>query len=852
MGLNNTDDFVVNRSGANYKVSYQELKKELNIVDGTINKPSVLQPDDGAGGNTGKVYPRTDTIDAVDNGVTTELTLDSVSDLDDMSGSVFMTNGTRSSAEGPYNGPTPYTLKTTEISAITDQTGYIKWLSDGSSEGWATSTSDASVIGPTGVCEAGYLYTTIGRSTDKLVFYFNSIGVTISQDTEVQFNCGLSGGNGWTTTSTTVYTDAGNATMSGGTDDPSTQTRVDNIVTIPAGATYMALDPMTNGTASQQNFGGVIIGGITYDLWVNSASPGKVLTFSGDLTTNPDLQYFLPNDVLQNDANTYVINTGALDGSNTNTMTVSGGDWSTSNSANNSQVWTSLISGDYYTLDGTAPPRNGFDGDPNTYTLTNYVANGVATFSASGFTPGATVEVKTLEANPGGSGGGNGITTDAYITINGQNYIANNNAAGSADFIRTGTVDDQGNLTIVYTSATAGGAVGWNYVGIYSVTVDGKVLVDKIYDDKVWSDELTAGSSPQSPYPATLAFNGNVISAYNCCFPDKNSFVEVDFDGAFNNASVVTLYYVFANINGFNAYIEINGNQVSVPGTSGTSASVATFDVSGAGLQKLKWTEVDSSNYIGIFGISVDGVPVIDKGVYPDFGESEVTYPTLGGMGQVASFNVGNNTLTLTPTGTRDNRWIGDNLGGIPFYVAGPEINDDPLVIADITLVSTPFQTTPPNAGPFTNAEWTITNQETDAVQVLNAGPTTSYKPPDGTFDIDTEYVVSVIYQSASLQDSEPSADSSFTTGPATNLYSLVSSLSSRLGSIESDEISDDAVDNALITLVGSMSTQMTAWTTRIEQLEAYENQDNALLALLSGLSSQIAALSDRVDELEN
>ena len=42
-----------------------------------------------------------------------------------------------------------------------------------------------------------------------------------------------------------------------------------------------------------------------------------------------------------------------------------------------------------------------------------------------------------------------------------------------------------------------------------------------------------------------------------------------------------------------------------------------------------------------------------------------------------------------------------------------------------------------------------------------------------------------------------------------------------RIASIESDEVNDDAVDNSLITLVGSLSSQITTWQTRIETAEA-------------------------------
>ena len=57
----------------------------------------------------------------------------------------------------------------------------------------------------------------------------------------------------------------------------------------------------------------------------------------------------------------------------------------------------------------------------------------------------------------------------------------------------------------------------------------------------------------------------------------------------------------------------------------------------------------------------------------------------------------------------------------------------------------------------------------------------------------------------------------------------------SRLASIESDEVNDDAVDNSLITLVGSLSSQITTWQTRIEVAEA-----------------ALAVAVDRITTLEN
>ena len=52
------------------------------------------------------------------------------------------------------------------------------------------------------------------------------------------------------------------------------------------------------------------------------------------------------------------------------------------------------------------------------------------------------------------------------------------------------------------------------------------------------------------------------------------------------------------------------------------------------------------------------------------------------------------------------------------------------------------------------------------------------------------------------------------------NLRTMIDGALSRIASIESDEVNDDAVDNSLITLVGSLSSQINTWTQRIEQAE--------------------------------
>ena len=67
------------------------------------------------------------------------------------------------------------------------------------------------------------------------------------------------------------------------------------------------------------------------------------------------------------------------------------------------------------------------------------------------------------------------------------------------------------------------------------------------------------------------------------------------------------------------------------------------------------------------------------------------------------------------------------------------------------------------------------------------------------------------------------------------DLRTQIAGALSRIASIEADEVNDDAVDSALITLVGSLNSQVTTWSTRIATAEA-----------------AIAAAEGRIDTLES
>ena len=70
MPLQDSDNFIIGRGTDSYKITYQDLKDDLNYVPppvGTINQPTVLEPNDGAGGGDTR-YLKSDAITEIEGG----------------------------------------------------------------------------------------------------------------------------------------------------------------------------------------------------------------------------------------------------------------------------------------------------------------------------------------------------------------------------------------------------------------------------------------------------------------------------------------------------------------------------------------------------------------------------------------------------------------------------------------------------------------------------------------------------------------------------------------------------------------------------------------------------------------
>ena len=85
MPLQDSDNFIIGRGTDPYKITYQDLKDDLNYVPppvGTINQPTVLEPNEGAGGG-GARYLKSDAITEVEGGGIDTCETDLIENVDD-------------------------------------------------------------------------------------------------------------------------------------------------------------------------------------------------------------------------------------------------------------------------------------------------------------------------------------------------------------------------------------------------------------------------------------------------------------------------------------------------------------------------------------------------------------------------------------------------------------------------------------------------------------------------------------------------------------------------------------------------------------------------------------------------
>ena len=555
------------------------------------------------------------------------------------------------------------------------------------------------------------------------------------------------------------------------------------------------------------------------------------LTFPGDVSTNPDLQYFKAGDVVQN-------NIEGTDNPN----------W------NETRVWSEIIQ--IVTIASTSDIKNLFDGNLNTgIGSTNTQAGSVFQIIIPADIPGSTISAQAANS-----------VNQMNFSLDGVNYVNKGETIPLPEGERTlyikgmgsntatcGAIYIDGLILVDPTSVTSVKVISTGYPNSNTMIVDGGEWlgsdgsstdgVDLGWNqDEVWSDGASTTAMASGRDDVSNIFNGILNpSSNNAGLGPTGGDIGVVNDLSIPVGVNDKVQFAFTRTNVTNtSSLQFWVTSDTAVDTSKTSlatapiASSATFQLydmpsgfSGNSIKEIR-LQCNTGSSVVLHAIYINGQLLVDSGIAgaptPN-GDTSVTYQTNGGQGSIVSVNTDNNTILLTNTGDGDNRWIigttdsagnagnsgetGDAAGAKDFYVAGPISYDRPLLTADVELLSSNFATTPDNADSLKNIVWELNGATQDA------GLSNPYKP---TLSTDTTYTVRVKHQGNSLEDSAWSTSTTFTTGATRNLYTYykerVELLEARLAGIEADEIVDDATDVTLLT----------AFANLVERVEALEN----------------------------
>ena len=648
----------------------------------------------------------------------TKLTVDGSTDLADMTGSVLMTDGT--GAPGPYS-QTPYKLVTSDIKTVV---------------GAPPTIYEAYWVGDV----QGGEFSFDGNLIATYTFPSQDDGVcTWAPAKAINFNtltiyASLSGTGGSMSVNGTPITnelqdyDGVNAFS------------VDNAKLAELGVT----SPLTEiKIVSSPTYGntpvlcGVVINGQTLVSDPDGTDNIKLL-FSEDVSTNPDLQYFAPGDLVQG----FDISSEAFPTSPTGSSSLVKFDQVNPIDGVTGETWSPV------SVDGAGDVPEPVT-DPNAPEVWGLTESIDLSKGGHFYTKGSLFNI----------GQGGALTIWAYF-------------------------ENDGIEATIYKGNTTGGLQWGIENGSHGVLATSSTIAPG-------GDNTPIGTF--GTFPAGY----HRVSLYVEPGEGINNKVRCEIDG-------VQFGTDFAISGGIN-FDYIGGDARVVGGDSGINIFAMQVVTIQDALAPVYVVETDlTENSMVVDGgkwSGTDGSGEVD-------GDTIVEYQTKGGQGDVISVNTDDNTILLTDTGNRDNRWMGENKAATDFYVAGPSIVDAPLLTADVELKSTDFATTPENVDTLKNIVWELNNVE------QNAGVSNPYKP---TLNTNTTYIVRVKHQGNDLEDSAWSTATTFTTGATRNLYTYykerVELLESRLASIEADEVNDDATDTVLINTVANLLE-------RIEQLE--------------------------------
>ena len=303
---------------------------------------------------------------------------------------------------------------------------------------------------------------------------------------------------------------------------------------------------------------------------------------------------------------------------------------------------------------------------------------------------------------------------------------------------------------------------------------------------QVWSSICTYVNGSTSR-PLSLFFNGQLDQELYALSRKRATIT-------FPSVVPATTGEIYGKINGATDsqwILEINGVEVT-QGSDNDWTSIDTALAVEGGLKTISFGDNGSGTYPHIYGIKLDGKLLVDQGIAgaPIPGDPEVTCvsplkaPT---DWTIEGIDTDNNQLSLSHATPDDNAqvWVAnDNQSGTDFYVTGPSIVDEPLLTADVELESSNFTTTPADSDTLKNIVWELNGVEQDA------GTMNPYKP---TLNTGTTYTVRVKHQGNTLEDSPWSDQTTFTTGASRNLYEYqraqIQTLMTRIAELETDHM---------------------------------------------------------------
>jgi hypothetical protein len=795
MPLQDTDNFIVGRGTDSYKISYEDLKDDLNFVpapEGAVATPTVLEPYDGAGATR---YPKSDSITSV--------------------GTVSVNSEWIESANGLPAGQEWYDISLTAG----------RWIICGSNGNFYTSTDEGANWTKINHGKGtNFFFTKIAyngsrwvamASTDRKFYSDNGTSWSHSQggSGEVLFNVAYgngywiytrirgkihtsTNGSSWSSSFQPInsgatlykafYGDDGNWVIAGGTGttgymsvctngDPSSSGNWDYKSISPASCTDIKALKQANGVW--------IIGTDTGQIytatnptsagnWVKKVSPFTNQIREIDYSPSSDTWIAVGYDgaiaYSTDNGNTWELENTSYFGSNNifSAYDIGNGLWiagaqssklATREQGSSEAVLTLAsdtqldeFSGEVFITDGS--------GDPGPYTPTNYTLttttvqsvddtdpnNIVLTFSG---TTNSNLDLQYFQE-------GDVIQASTAPTT----YTAFKLLRGTADFDAANPVFDINNCD-------------------YSAT--------EAY-----------GQEPQNPPPSD-GTNGSWIM-FDLGQPLSGLKFKLGYSG-----SHVT-WEVQSSQDGIN-WVYDHEKEANV----GDPAE--TVSTTGVSARYWRMGRTDNKNVMvySNFFLSDDFLPnaatVVSTGyvngnntMTVDGGEWEVgdviTFHVNAGVGDIT--DITDTTITLKPT---SGRFIGPNSSGIDFALAGPVIVDTPLLTNEVDLRSSNFAVEPgSDADILKEIIWDIDGTE------YNAGTANPWKPLNNLTP-NTTHTVRVRHVGANLGTSAWSPSVSFTTG------ATLRSLFNRIAAIESDEISDDATDSALLTLIANLTARVQA-----------------------------------------